>query len=370
MTEPPDERSRPVDRITPIVVLRLASIGVILLIVTAGFAFAAGWLSPDRLSPRDIVDSLQIHDGLHPGFRRAHAKGLCIEGRFLANGNGTALSKAGVFTPGDVPVIGRLSTGGGLPYAPDGRLVFHAIALSLTQANGEQWRMAMDDTPIFLVATPQAFRDFQLATAPDPGTGKPDPVRTADFLVHHPETRAFMDWIRDAPLPSSFANGTYYSINAFRFTDAAGETRHVRWSLVPETPFEALDKSTLANLSPDFLFEDVVQRLRQSPLRWHMMLTVARPGDPVDDATKPWPADRPQVDVGTLTINRASAEENGPCRNITFDPLILPSGISPSDDPLLPARSGVYAVSLTRRDGEPVDPSAASKNPEIRRGAP
>ena len=35
-----------------------------------------------------------------------------------------------------------------------------------------------------------------------------------------------------------------------------------------------------------------------------------------------------------------------------------------------PARSGVYAVSLTRRDGEPVDPSAASKNPETRRGAP
>lgn len=358
------------NRITSTVLLRLALIGIIILAFTAGFAFAAGWLSPDRLGPADIVDSLQIHDGVHPGFRRAHAKGLCIEGTFLANGKGTALSKAQLFTPGDVPVIGRFSTGGGQPYAPDGRLVFHAIALSLTQANGEKWRMALDDTPIFLVATPLAFRDFQLATAPDPATGKPDPVRTADFLVHHPETRAFMDWIRDAPLPSSFANGTYYSINAFRFIDAAGETRHVRWSLVPETPFEALDKSTLANLPPDFLFEDVVQRLRQSPLRWHMMLTVARPGDPVDDATKPWPADRPQVDVGTLTINRASAEENGPCRNITFDPLILPSGISPSDDPLLPARSGVYAVSLTRRDGEPVDPSAASKNPEIRRGAP
>jgi catalase len=271
-----------VKRVTPTLVIRLAAIGVILLAVTAGFAFAAGWLSPDRLSPRDIVDSLQIHDGLHPGFRRAHAKGLCIEGRFLANGNGTALSKAGVFTPGDVPVIGRLSTGGGLPYAPDGRLVFHAIALSLTQANGEQWRMAMDDTPIFFVATPQAFRDFQLATAPDPETGKPDPVRTADFLAHHPETRAFMEWMRDAPLPSSFANGTYYSINAFRFTNAAGETRFVRWSLVPETPFTALDKSTLASVPPNFLFDDVVQRLRQGPLRWHMVVTVAAPGDPVD----------------------------------------------------------------------------------------
>ena len=47
-------------------------------------AFAAGWLSPGRLGPADIVDSLQIHDGVHPGFRRAHAKGLCIEGMFLA----------------------------------------------------------------------------------------------------------------------------------------------------------------------------------------------------------------------------------------------------------------------------------------------
>jgi catalase len=230
--------------------------------------------------------------------------------------------------------------------------------------------MAMDDTPIFLVATPQAFRDFQLATAPDPGTGKPDPVRTADFLVHHPETRAFMEWLRDAPLPSSFANGTYYSINAFRFTNAAGETRFVRWSLVPETPFAALDKSTLASLPPDFLFDDVVQRLRQGPLRWHMIVTVAAPGDPVDDATKPWPSNRPQVDVGTLTIDRASIEEDGACRNITFDPLILPAGMASSDDPLLAARSAVYAVSLTRRDGEPAGPSAASKDPAIRKAAP
>jgi hypothetical protein len=200
----------------------------------------------------------------------------------------------------------------------------------------------------------------------DPATGKPDPVRTADFLVHHPETRAFMEWMRDAPLPSSFANGTYYSINAFRFTNAAGQTRLVRWSLVPETPFTALDKSTLASQPPDFLFDDVVQRLRQGPLRWHMIVTVAAPGDPVDDATKRWPDDRPQIDVGTLTIDRATTEEEGACRNITFDPLILPAGMASSDDPLLAARSAVYSVSLTRRDGEPAAPSAASKDPAIR----
>jgi catalase len=359
-----------VNRITPAIVARLASIAVILLAVTAAFAFAAGWLSPGRLGPGAIVDALQIHDGLHPGFRRAHAKGLCIAGTFQSNGNGTALSKAQVFMPGAVPVFGRFSTGGGQPYAPDGRLVFHAIALNFTQANGELWRTAMDHTPIFVVATPQAFRDFQLATAPDPATGKPDPARAADFLAHHPETRAFMEWMRDAPLPSSFANGTYFSINAFRFTNQAGETRHVRWSLVPEAPFEAIDKGKLGELGADFLFQDVVDRLRQGPLRWHMIVTVAASGDPVDDATKAWPADRRQVDVGTLAIDRAEAEETGACRDITFDPLILPAGMAPSADPLLPARSAVYAVSLTRRDGEPAKPSFAERNPALRKAAP
>ena len=90
-------------RITPTVVLRLAAIGAVLLTLTAGFAFAAGWLSPDRLSPQDIVDSLQIHDGLHPGFRRAHAKGLCIAGTFQANGNGTVLLQGRGFHPRQRP---------------------------------------------------------------------------------------------------------------------------------------------------------------------------------------------------------------------------------------------------------------------------
>ncbi len=341
--------------------LRVITIAVILVMMGAAFAFAAGWLTPDRLEPGDIVDSLETHDGLHPGFRRAHAKGLCIEGFFTSYGGGSALSKAALFAPGTSHVSGRFSTGGGDPYAPDGRLTFHAMALSITAANGEVWRMAMDDTPMFLVATPQAFLEFQLATAPNPKTGKPDPQRTTDFIANHPETKAFMDWLASTPLPSSFANGTYYSINAFLFTNPAGRTRAVRWSFVPETPFEAIDKATLAHLPANFLFDDAIARLAKGPMRWHMMLTAAEPGDPVDDATKPWPQDRPSIDVGTLEIVRSSPEENGACRSITFDPLILPPGVSPSADPLLAARSAVYASSLARRNGEPPHPSAIAR---------
>ena len=357
-------------RLTLPVALRLLAIGAVLLVLSAAFAMAAGWLPPHRLGPDAIIDALEAHDGRHPGFRRAHAKGLCIEGSFRSNGNGTLLSRAGIFARSDSPVIGRFSTGGGQPYAPDGRLAFRSLALSLTQANGEQWRMALDDTPIFPVATPQAFVDFQRATAPDPRTGKPDPTRTGTFLAEHPEIRAFLKWQQDTPLSSSFANETFYSINAFRFIDDAGKTWIVRWSFEPETSFEAIDKATLGARPANFLFDDVIARLAHDPLRWHLIVTIAEPGDPTSAATKVWPADRRRIDVGTLVIDRALAEEKGDCRNITFDPLILPSGIAPSDDPLLAARSGAYASSLARRDGEHGQPSALANDPQARKALP
>jgi catalase len=352
------------------VALRLLAIGGILFVLGTAFAMAAGWLPPHRLGPDAIVDALEAHDGRHPGFRRAHAKGLCITGSFTSNGNGALLSKARLFARTDSPVIGRFSTGGGQPYAPDGRLAFRSLALSLTQANSEQWRMALDDTPMFLVATPQAFVDFQRATAPDPKTGKPDPIRVDAYMAQHPETRSFLRWQQDTPLSTSFANDTYYSINAFRFIDGAGKASMVRWSFEPETRFEAIDKATLGTQPANFLFDDVIARLARHPLHWHLIVTIAEPGDPTDDATKVWPANRNRVDAGTLVIDRALIEENGDCRNITFDPLILPSGIAPSDDPLLPARSGVYASSLARRDGEYGKPSALANDPLLRRASP
>jgi catalase len=39
---------------------------------------------------------------------------------------------------------------------------------------------------------------------------------------------------------------------------------------------------------------------------------------------------------------------------------VLPDGISPSDDPLLSARSAAYSQSFTRREGEKKSPSAVS----------
>ncbi len=73
-----------------------------------------------------------------------------------------------------------------------------------------------------------------------------------------------------------------------------------------------------------------------------------------------WPEGREQVDVGTLTLDHVESEETSPARDINFDPLVLPSGMAPSDDPLLSARSAIYSQSFTRRAGEKKEPSAIS----------
>jgi catalase len=89
-------------------------------------------------------------------------------------------------------------------------------------------------------------------------------------------------------------------------------------------------------------------------------LTVGEPGDPTNDASIAWPADRERIDVGTVTVDQIASEQESAVRTTNFDPLVLPRGIRGSDDPLLSARSATYSTSFTRRVGEPVSPSAVT----------
>src|SRR5690349_15165472 len=88
---------------------------VLIAVVIAGgaavFAYTAGWFSPQRLTPDKFVDALTPPTGEPLGHRRNHAKGICFTGVFEANGAGSALSHAQVFTHGQYPVLGRFNLG-------------------------------------------------------------------------------------------------------------------------------------------------------------------------------------------------------------------------------------------------------------------
>ena len=321
----------------------------------SGFAYAGGWLRPDVLTPPRFADRFEHVYGRHDGFRRNHAKGLSATGSFVSSGAGAAICKAAVFQPGTVPLVGRFSLGGGLPDQADKPDTIRGLGLLFQPPNGQQWRTAMVNVPVFPDSTPRGFYERMLAFKPLPGTGKPDPQKTAAFLDRHPETVAAMKIIKQSPPSAGFADSTFYGLNAFWFTNSAGATVPVRWSVIPQDIGGA--NAPGPSLGRDYLFDDLIRTLAQWPLKWRLVLTVGEPGDPTNDATKPWPQSRRSIDAGTIAITAVQTEEAGNARDVNFDPLVLPDGMTASDDPLPAARSAVYARSFTRRAGEPKSPS-------------
>jgi catalase len=265
-----------------------------------------------------------------------------------------------VFEQGRVPIVGRFAYAGGDPDIADAPQTVRSLAILFRLPDGEEWRTAMVNIPVFLVKDPQSFNDFLLASAPDPATGKPKPALMNAFLAGHPETVAAMKVIGSHSFSSGFGDSPYYALNAFLFTRLGGESVPVRWWVAPEQ--SALEQTsgpaTTGATGKNYMFDTLIGQVHAEPLRWHLMLTVGQPGDPTADATTPWPPDRKQIDAGTLTIASIESEDMSPTRDIVFDPLVLPDGIAPSDDPILSARSAAYLQSFTRREGEQKTPSA------------
>jgi catalase len=341
-------------------ITRFAAIGVVLAGIGGLFAYAGGWLTPHELTPSSMINTFEKVDGVYSGFRRNHAKGVCVGGYFESNGRGVALSKAAVFRSGRVPVIGRFALAGGNPYAADATQTVRSMAILFHLPDGEEWRTGMNNIPVFPVNSAEGFYEQLTASAPDPATGKPNPDKMKAFLARHPAAAGAISLIGQRLVSSGFANSTYNSLNAFRFTNASGQVFPVRWSMVPVQSFEPVNAADAGKADKNYLFDGLIASIHRQPLQWHLVVTVGQPGDPTNDATLPWPADRQQIDVGTLTIDHVESEETSPARDINFDPLILPDGIAGSDDPLLSARSAAYAQSFTRREGERKEPSAVS----------
>ena len=328
------------------------AIGSLLLITgvvafsAAAFAYTAGWFSPERLTPQKLVDGFTGPSGPPLGHRRNHAKGICFTGVFESNGAGSALSRAQVFAKGEYPVVGRFNLGTPDPNADDAKERVRGLGVMISTPDGQEWRMAMIDAPFFPVATPDAFHALQIASA------SKEPDAMAKFAGAHPEFATFGGWAKSAPWTGSYAEERYNSLNSFIFTDGSGNDHAVRWSLAPAAQAVPVAPEELAKRGPDFLESEIEDRLKNGPLRWTMLVTVADRGDQTADPSKAWPEDRRSVEVGSLIVQQIASERNGQCRDINFDPTVLPAGMRTSDDPFPAARSSAYRVSYDRRTAE------------------
>src|SRR6202051_5072800 len=124
-------------------IIRFATIGAIIIVIAGLFAFAGGWLTPRALTPASMINTFEQVNGPHPGFRRNHAKGVCVSGYFESNGRGVALSRASVFLPGRVPIIGRFALAGGQPYIAGAPHTIRGMALLFQLSGWGGWGLAL-----------------------------------------------------------------------------------------------------------------------------------------------------------------------------------------------------------------------------------
>ena len=220
------------------------------------------------------------------------------------------------------------------------------LGLQLSTPNGKIRRSAMIDPPIFTVSTPEGFYELQLATH------SKDPNAMKAFVTGHPEFDPFAEWAKTTPWVASYAEETYNSLNSFIFVSGSGAEHAVRWSLVPQAQVVQITQEDLAKLGPELSCAGDHGARRQGPPTLDNGGDGSRSGRSHSRPKHRLAAGRRAVEVGTLVVQRIEGERDGPCRDINFDPTILPNGVHVSDDPFPSARSAAYAVSYDLRTSE------------------
>jgi catalase len=300
----------------------------------------------------EILQKFDTLFGVHPGFRPAHAKGTMLNGSFTPTAEAAALSKAPHLNRPATPVSVRFSNSTGIPVIPDNdpNADPRGCAVRFHLAERVHTDIVAHSTNGFPARTGQDFLEFLTAIAATDLTRFPgSPLEK--YLGTHPAALAFVQTPK--PPPSSFARETYFGLTAVRFISQDGASRYGRYRLLPEAGNEHLDAAAVAARGPNYLFDEIEQRVAKEPVKFRVVAQLAEDGDTVNDVTVQWPDSRKLLELGTLSFTAPVLDEAHEQKQIIFDPIPRVDGIDASDDPLLELRAAVYLLSGRRRRSAP-----------------
>ncbi len=298
-------------------------------------------------TPARIVDALKTVAGNPPKARASFAKGQCVRGTYTPADTAAEITRSASFTKPQ-PVRGRLSMGGGNPHVPDtNKLVLRGFAMAIGEG-AQQTDLLVESAPVHFARTLDQMLGFLQARAPG-DDGKPDAAKVKTFSDANPETLNQAHFVAAHPLPASFAGTIYWGVHAFPATNAKGETRPIKFKIVPVVGEITLSDEAAKELSADFLFDDLRERIAQDGMHFDVLAILGSPGDPTQDVTQRWPDEdsRDTVKLGTIAIN--AIDNNEACDATIFNPATIADGIGQPGDEIFAARSAAYAISLRKR---------------------
>ena len=298
------------------------------------------------VTPQQSIDAANEVFGRHPRYRALHAKGTLCKATFTATPEAAQLTRAAHMQGDPVAATVRVSNGGGDPDVPDYQPDVRGLAVKLYLPDGTRTDIVTQTVPRFPVRTPEAFAELMLAQRPSPAMAWRMPV----FLARNPRALVTLPGGLPALKPiASYATCTYYGTHAFRFLDADGGSRFVRYKFVPEAGDARLSLREAKRRGRDYLQQDIRDRLQRGRVRFTLELQIAGPGDAVDDPTSVWPSERERVRAGMLELTELETERETNGDVLVYDPTRITDGIELSNDPILQFRHSAYTESVARR---------------------
>jgi catalase len=299
---------------------------------------------------RQVIETFdKANKGVHPGFRPAHAKGILLTGTFKPWPEAATLTRAPHVQRNPTPVTVRFSNFAGIPTVADNDPQGagpRGFAVRFHVAEHVHTDIVAHSVDSFPVRTAEGLLEFLNALiATDPAGAHPNAIE--QFLDAHPAAKTFLQIPK--PIPTSFAKESFFAVSAFKFTNADGKSRYGRYRVLPLAGSEYLDAAAAAAREPNFLFDEIKERVAKEPARFRFIVQLAEDGDIVDDAAVRWPEMRLQIVFGDISLNQIAPNDASEQQHIIFDPIPRVDGIEASADPLFEPRANVYLMSGRRR---------------------
>ena len=292
----------------------------------------------------DLVEMFEKLGGKHPGFRKAHAKGMCASGTFIPSPN-EHFAGAALLSNGELPVSMRFSLGGANPSSDEKAPGTRGMGMQIKLPNGSLHTFTGNNFPVFAGKDPETFLGFLSTLLPDED-GKVDPAKTMAFIQQNPSVQANVKWNQTAKTPASFANTAFFGIHTFYYGKTNAQNTKFRWDIQPSLGVKTLEKEQAAKMPTEFLADTFAQQLKEETVSFTIMASLGQAEDSDIDPSQQWPSERPQVALGTVMVKTSGGDA---CKNTNFDPNMMSAGFTPSKDPVLQMRSPAYAISFGKR---------------------
>jgi catalase len=308
--------------------------------------------------------------------RPVHTIGIGVKGKFVASDVARDYCIAEHFNGNTFDVSVRFSNGLGGLHQHDGWSDVRGMATRFHLSDGNGTDLIATTLGEFFVRNVQDFFDFANIAKLEPYPKRSPWQKFLDLLrlkvpqrdPYPNETQnvnagairyadahrfsqlgVFQEGVIGAPV--SYARASYFAVHTFFVTAPDEVRRPVRFSWQPVAGVRTTDLTAVPQ--DKYLFDEIATRLKSWPARFMLMMTIGEDGDELDDPTKPWPATRKRILMGTLTLIEVPEDQDKEGERISFNPTRLHKGIEVSSDPILEARRGAYEVSREMRGGCP-----------------